>query len=147
MISLNLRCSNNHSFEGLFPSRADFGDQQERGLVTCPLCDSQHIEPALSTPAVRNSQKEAMPAIAVKPTSANTLTPEQIRMHLRALRNHVLETHEDMGPEFANEARRIHYGDAEERGIMGQADTHEIRELLDEGVDILPLPPQIKDDA
>jgi hypothetical protein len=66
---------------------------------------------------------------------------------MRALRHHVLETHEDVGEDFAEEARKIHYGESEDRRIRGQADETQVKSLMDEGIEVLPLPSEIKDDA
>lgn len=148
---LDLTCTHGHTFEGWFGSEDDFRDQQSRGLVTCPLCgDGQVVKrpsaPRLNLAHARPPKGEAAPAPATTPVatpSADAALPEPLA-RLRAAwwraAREVARTAEDVGPRFAEEARRIHHGDAEERGIRGQATPQEARALLEEGIGVMPLP-------
>lgn len=152
---LDLRCCHGHVFEGWFASEDDFRDQQERGLVACPLCDDREVSRLPSAPRLNLSAARASRAAPPPPagTPAPVPAPEPSQqMHanfqsalqalwLKAARQVIANT-EDVGPKFAEEARRIHYGDAEVRGIRGQATPEEARALEEEGVEVsaLPLP-------
>lgn len=124
-----LGCPLGHRFEGFFGSRDDFESQAARGLVRCPQCDSPEVERQLSAPRI-NLGAEA-PAVPPPPTPRELLV--QLHAHLRA-------NTEDLGRDFAAEARRIHRGEAPERGIRGQASSEEFAALADEGIAVLALP-------
>jgi hypothetical protein len=141
---LNLRCANGHGFEGWFGSDDDFMDQNGRGQVECPLCADRVVtrmpsaprlnlsgarEPASNTPAT-----PAAPAAAADEAGASLQAA-----WLQAVR-HVLAHTEDVGTMFAEEARRIHYGETPQRGIRGQASADERAALQDEGIEVMPLP-------
>ena len=128
---LNLRCANGHGFEGWFASEDEFMDQNGRGLVECPLCADQVISRLPSAPRLNLSgaRKPEAPPQAVDLQAAWLQT-------VRAL----MQNTEDVGERFAEEARRIHYGEEPKRGIRGQA-THEERSALqDEGIETLVIP-------
>ncbi|MEJ6002334.1 DUF1178 family protein [Paucibacter soli] len=127
MLVLNLACEHGHSFEAWFGSAADYESQQQRQLVSCPICGSQDISRMPSAPRLNVSHLRAEPA-ALKTAQA-----------LAAVRQLIANT-EDVGERFAEEARRIHYGEAEERGIRGRASAEQTRELVEEGIAVLPLP-------
>lgn len=137
---LNLQCRHGHAFEGWFGSDEDFRSQQERGLLECPLCADTEIQKMPSAPRLNLSgAKEEAPAA---PAETWALSPEAQTlqaMWLRAVR-HVMEHTEDVGERFAEEARRIHYGEAEARNIRGQASREDTEALLEEGIEVLPLP-------
>jgi len=139
---LNLRCEHGHTFEGWFGSAEDFESQCARGLVECPLCGSTVITKGLSAP--RLNLGAGREPEAPKPVAAAPDTPEARWM--RAVREVMART-EDVGERFAEEARRMHYGEAEERGIRGQASAEQAEALLDEGIAVMPLlvPPSLKD--
>ena len=116
---LNLRCANGHGFEGWFASDDDFQTQTARGLVECPLCADTAITKLPSAPRLNLSGTREPPAGA--PRRAGHAAPPTLQARwLQAVR-HVMANTEDVGERFAEEARRIHYGEAEERGIRGQA--------------------------
>ena len=132
---LNLHCSQSHAFEGWFASEDDFQGQLARGLVECPLCGDAGVHkmpaaPRLNLGAAKPQQREE-----VMSTPDAALQAEWLKM-LR----HVMAQTEDVGERFAEEARSIHYGDSEQRGIRGQATAQETRALLEEGIGVLPLP-------
>ena len=130
---IDLRCHNGHGFEGWFASDDDFLDQNGRRLIACPLCEDTVIVRLPSAPRLNLSgAREAGPPAPPPP-------PDPQAQWLAAIR-HVLAHTEDVGPRFATEARRIHYGEVAERGIRGQASADEREALRDEGIDVMPLP-------
>ena len=130
---IDLRCHNGHGFEGWFASDEDFLDQNGRRLIACPLCDDSVIVRLPSAPRL-NLSGAREPVAAAPATQAD---PQAL--WLKTVR-HVLANTEDVGERFADEARRIHYGEAAERGIRGQASTSEREALRDEGIEVMPLP-------
>ena len=142
---LNLRCGHGHLFEGWFASEDDFLGQSERGLIACPMCDDKSVARMPSAPRLNLSgAREVEPARpeARAPASdavVQTGDAEVQAMLLQAVR-HVLSKTEDVGTRFPDEARRIHYGEAEARGIRGQATPQQRAELVEEGIEVLPLP-------
>lgn len=139
---LDLQCAQGHAFEGWFASDDDFVAQQEKALVQCPLCADATITKKLSAPrlnlsSVRGDQSEPLlesQTLALDATQA--LDPMAAWLHMsRKLMEHTT----DVGERFAEEARKIHYGEVPEHAIRGQASAKETRELLDEGIPVLPL--------
>ena len=135
MIVYNLRCRNSHEFEGWFKDSAAFDAQSKGGKVTCPVCDSRKVEKAIMAPAVSGAKKSAVTAAEAK----------QMRQFMTGLRKYVQDNADYVGPKFAEEARKIHYGEAEDRHIYGEATIDEAKELVEEGVDVAPLPPDVGD--
>lgn len=141
---LNLRCANGHGFEGWFASEEDFLDQNGRGLLECPLCADKVVTRMPSAPRLNLSgAREPAPAAtaAVRPAQPADLQAAW----LDAARRLIAET-EDVGERFADEARRIHYGEVPQRGIRGQATAEQREALRDEGIETfaLPLPAALK---
>ena len=160
---LNLQCGLQHNFEGWFASETDYASQQSGGLLTCPLCGDPNIQKKLSAPRLN-----------LKSTRYNTASPEENReaasiaeqveaavgdtvsiqspegasqAHwMRAMRE-VLAKTEDVGERFADQVRAMHHGDIEQRHIRGQATPEVAKELIEEGIDVVPLPtvPALKD--
>ena len=141
MIRFSLVCDNAHDFEGWFGSNADFAAQQERRLVTCPVCGSHAVEKSLMAPAV-NAARDSQDTERSLPTRPLAMDPGRAEMMaaLREMVRSVKASAEDVGERFAEEARRIHYGESEERGIRGKASLDDARALLEEGIGIAPLP-------
>jgi hypothetical protein len=152
---LNLQCALEHSFEGWFASEQDFQSQLLRGLVECPLCADKGIQKMPSAPRLNLGSHQAasqsaeqggpsnLPAAPVQSNGpaaaqAGASLAEQSNF-LKALRQ-VLANTEDVGGRFADEARRMHYGDIEARSIRGQTSVREAVELMEEGIDVMPLP-------
>ena len=133
---LNLQCGHGHGFEGWFGSEEEFQDQLGRGLVECPMCADVQVSKLPSAPRLNLGSSE--PA-APKQDVATTPDMELQAMWMKMVR-HVLANTEDVGEKFAEEARRIHYGEREERGIRGQASREETESLMEEGIAVLPLP-------
>ena len=151
MIKYQLMCEEDHEFEGWFGDSAAFESQQESGLLTCPSCGSAEVRralmaPNLASPKTRKSTPPPEASNVPAPPNAAAL-PEAAarRMHslmseMRALQSKIKDECRDVGDEFAEEARKIHYGEAEAEGIYGQA-TPEEREALDEeGIAIVEMP-------
>lgn len=143
---LDLQCSHQHVFEGWFASEADFTGQLARGLVSCPLCGDQQIDKRLSAPRLnlRASRQEAPTETPATPVPISNhpahaeLAALQARM-LKAMREIVANT-EDVGERFADHARAMHHGEMEHRNIRGHATPDVVSELIDEGVEVMPLP-------
>jgi hypothetical protein len=137
---LNLRCANGHGFEGWFASEEEFMDQNGRGLIECPLCADRIVRRLPSAPRLNLSGQRSEEAVA-EAAPAPTLQLQWIK----AVR-HMLANTDDVGEQFPDEARRIHYGEIAARGIRGQASADERQALLDEGIEImaLPLPAALK---
>lgn len=135
MIRYTLACTLDHEFEGWFGASADFDDQSARGLIGCPVCGSTDVRKAIMAPAV----------VGAKKGDDSAATAEQRAMVMQAMeavRDHV-ETHfDDVGDSFASEARAIHEGRSEQRGIYGQASPKEVKDLVEDGVPVLPMPPK-----
>lgn len=166
---LDLQCRHQHVFEGWFGSEDDFLDQLARGLVQCPLCGDAEVTKRLSAPRLnfgaqqvpghdtkqgdgnnRNSSAAPVPAsnraeeqrkadlVTTNPADS-TISPELARAWFEMAKRIVAHT-DDVGDKFADEARKIHYGETEQRAIRGKASAHETRELLEEGIAVMPLP-------
>ena len=153
----DLQCSVRHSFEGWFGSEADFVDQLARKLVQCPVCGDAQIEKMLSAPRLnlgRNQTPQTesadVPAPAASPSPSNDVALASVQTEstqaLLRLAKAMLEQTQDVGSQFAEEARKIHYGESEARAIRGLATPQQTRELLEEGVQVMPfvLPESLK---
>lgn len=138
---LNLRCAHDHTFEGWFGSEADFQAQLGRGLVECPLCNDRDIAKLPSAPRISMSRSRDLAEPSghdgAAPVSPEALTMQ--KMWMRAVQ-HVLAHTDDVGDRFAEEARRIHYGETAERAIRGRATPDQREALQDEGIEVVALP-------
>lgn len=138
---LNLRCAHDHAFEGWFASEDDYLSQSDRGLIECPLCGDKAVSKLPSAPRlnVSGAREPSSPAAvdASGETAAHAMTLQSIWM--KAVQ-HVMSTTVDVGDKFAEEARRIHYGEAEERAIRGKASAQDAQALQDEGIEVMALP-------
>lgn len=164
---LDLQCAMGHSFEGWFGSQADYDAQRARGLVTCPVCNNSEITKMLSAPRLNlghgaapepvpgqgapaasvGSAAGSTPSRALDASSAAPSLPDvapealqQMQAAMMKVVQHVLANTEDVGSQFAEEARKIHYGEREARHIRGQATREETEALIDEGIDVVALP-------
>ena len=166
---LDLQCRFGHSFEGWFGSQTDYDAQRERGLVTCPVCSDSEITKMLSAPrlnlghgtvpvlppgqgagpeagagtAAKVSEARSEGAALAVPAAQTELAQPSLQQIQAAMVNmvrHVMANTEDVGSQFAEEARKIHYGESEERNIRGQATREETEALIDEGIDVMALP-------
>ncbi|MEJ7930963.1 DUF1178 family protein [Ramlibacter sp. AN1015] len=138
---LNLQCASQHGFEGWFGSEDDFRSQLERGLLECPMCGDTQIVKLPSAPRLNLGAGEPAPASREHPVPAAAApTAQSLQAAYLKMVRHVLAHTEDVGERFAEEARRIHHGEVQERGIRGQATREQTEALLDEGISVLPLP-------
>ncbi|WP_099867945.1 DUF1178 family protein [Pararhizobium haloflavum] len=141
MIRFSIRCDHGHDFDAWFSKGADFDEQASRKLIACPQCGSTAVEKALMAPAVPAAPRaEDKTGLAMSPAHREQL--KKIKEMVAAIRS----SSEDVGERFPEEARRIHYGEADHRGIIGRADPDEARALLEEGISVAPLP-HFPDDA
>ena len=152
MIRYSLHCDRGHSFESWFQSSSAYESQEKRKLVNCPVCGSARVERAIMAPQSvsktgRDSQSNDAPA-PLPPTAVTTpgSTPplmaqeRELPAKLQELRDHIVKNADNGGERFPNEARKMHYGDIEHRPIYGEASPEEARSLIDEGVEVSPLP-------
>ncbi len=135
MIKYALACDHAHMFEGWFGSSTDYDDQAARGLVDCPVCGSNTVKKQIMAPAV----------VGAKSRELSAPDPKMRAMMMDAMgkvRQHVENNFDYVGDTFAKEARAIHDGKSEERGIYGEASPKEVKALVEDGVKIAPLPPK-----
>jgi hypothetical protein len=144
---LDLFCRRDHAFEGWFASEDDFQNQLARGLVQCPMCGDAGVRKGLSAPRLNLGARGAdtpapQPGSGQEPAPTTTTAPVASMQQAAWLQlaRQIMQRTEDVGERFAQEARRMHYGEAEERGIRGQATAQQTMELLEEGIAVLPLP-------
>ncbi|GJE37999.1 DUF1178 family protein [Methylobacterium persicinum] len=144
MIRYNLVCEAAHSFECWFPSSESYDTQIARGLVSCPTCGTTTVFKAMMAPRVARKDRVPPPAtsgpLPERPVTLISEPERTLREAIKALHAHVAATSEHVGARFAEEARKIHYGEAEGRSIHGQASLDEARALFDEGIEVAPLP-------
>ena len=160
MIKYQLICDKSHEFEGWFGDSAAFESQQESGLLTCPVCGSADVRralmaPNLASPKTRktdlaeqqpSAQPEPQPqpqapqqaSAALPPAAARKM--QELMSEMRALQTRIREECRDVGNDFAEEARKIHYGEVEPEGIYGQATAEEREALDEEGIEIMDIP-------
>ncbi len=157
MILFTLRCADGHEFEAWFRDNANFERQSKRDLIACPDCGSHKVDKAMMAPRLgrstkgrdevappRLSETRAAEAEVIAPSALSAPdappTPAEFRRALQVLRRHVETNCENVGKGFAEEARRIHKGEAQERGIYGEATPSEAKTLVDEGIEIAAIP-------
>jgi hypothetical protein len=154
MIRYALRCERDHSFESWFQSSSAYDSQVKRKLVSCPICGSVKIDKAIMAPQIVGKKRPdgaepapaaptAPPAEVLPPAGATPLVMTQereLRAKLKELRDHIVKNADNVGERFPNEARKMHYGEIEHRPIYGEASPDEARALIDEGVEVSPLP-------
>lgn len=134
MIRFSLICDAEHEFEGWFRNSDDFDAQKKRGFVTCPVCHSPKVEKALMAPAVSTARKQDMIALAMGDDQRKALA------QLKILAEKARQNADYVGTKFAEEARKIHFGETEARGIYGEATLEEASALVEDGVEFMPLP-------
>jgi hypothetical protein len=153
MIHYNLRCKKGHAFESWFQSSSAYEVQEKRRLVSCPVCGSTDVERAIMAPRIVSKKgREAAPAdlppspapttevAAPSPTPLLMAQERELRAKLKELRDHIVKNADNVGERFPSEARKMHYGDVEHRPIYGEATPDEAKALIDEGVEVMPLP-------
>lgn len=147
---LNLQCAHQHSFEGWFASEEDYTNQLSRGLLSCPMCGDVQIQKMLSAPRLnlRSNRSDSAEAVAAEPVPrANTTSgvspsapDKQLQAQLLNAMREVLANTEDVGERFADQARAMHHGDMDPRSIRGRTTPAVAMELMEEGIDVIPLP-------
>jgi hypothetical protein len=153
MIHYNLRCDKGHAFESWFQSSSAYETQEKRKLVSCPVCGSAKVERAIMAPRIvsKRGRQEAAPAAVPPPapateTTSPTSTPllmaqeRELRAKIKELRDHIVKNADNVGERFPNEARKMHYGEIDHRPIYGEASPNEAKALIEEGVEVMPLP-------
>jgi len=145
VITYNLACAKGHEFEGWFANSAAYDAQEAQNILACPICGDAHVKKAIMAPAVRNSVTKAKGKSGVAPAEANAADSQKLRQFMAGYRKFVEENADYVGPKFPEEARKIHYGEAEERHIYGESTIGEARELIEEGIAIAPVPPDPSD--
>lgn len=160
MIRYTLRCDNAHEFEGWFRNSGDFERQMAQGLMSCPACGSDAVTKALMAPAVSTSERRESKAPAVSDAGGASDAPAavpaaagatsamiasdsrhaELLEKIRELRQQIVSNADYVGQSFADEARKMHYGEADHRSIYGETSPDDARSLLEEGISILPLP-------
>ncbi|HEY2248463.1 MAG TPA: DUF1178 family protein [Bradyrhizobium sp.] len=155
MIRYSLRCEREHMFESWFQDSSAYDSQVKRKLVSCPICESVKVEKAIMAPRIvsKKGRERAEPvaapapaAAAETPTPAPGATPllmaqeRELRAKIKELRDHIVKNADNVGEKFPNEARKMHYGDIEHRPIYGEASPEEAKSLIEEGVEVSPLP-------
>ena len=153
MIRYALRCERDHPFESWFQDSSAFDAQVKRKLVSCPVCSSVKVEKAIMAPQIVSKKGRETPAPEPAPSApaaeapaATESTPlmmaqeRELRVKLKELRDHIVKNADNVGERFPNEARKMHYGEIEHRPIYGEASPDEARALIDEGVEVSPLP-------
>ena len=136
MIRFALRCASGHEFEAWFRNGEGYEAQQQAGEITCPECGDTHVEKALMAPSIGRSREVGSP-----------ISPAQMRQMLVQLRQQVEQNCDYVGPQFAEEARKIHYGEVDPRAIYGEASDTESQELADEGIKFGRIPWVASSDA
>ncbi len=134
MIRFSLVCDKDHDFEAWFRSNDDFDTQAKRGFVECPACGSKKVGKALMAPAVSTGRKKDQIALAMGEAQKQALA------QLKTMAEKIRENADYVGDKFAEEARKIHFGETEARGIYGEATAEEARALAEDGVEFMPIP-------
>ena len=134
MIRFSLCCENDHEFDGWFRSNDDYDTQKKRGFVSCPVCHSAKVEKALMAPAVSTGSKRETMALAMGEEQRKALA------QLKEMAERVRRNADYVGDKFAEEARKIHFGETEARGIYGEATPEEARGLAEDGIEFMPIP-------
>lgn len=165
MIRYSLQCERGHAFESWFQDSASYDKQAKRGLVSCPLCDSIKVEKSIMAPQIprkgrtaaqrageekvmratarrKKATAETAPAPAVAPTAEPLLMAQETDLlsKLKELRDHIKANADNVGEQFPEQARKMHYGEIEHRPIYGDASPTEAKALIEEGVEVMPLP-------
>jgi hypothetical protein len=158
MIRYNLVCARGHEFESWFDGSAAYDKQARRGLVECPVCGSNKVEKTLMTPRLAGTRKsgagapvDAEPVTADAPVPAAPAEPtapvavispreQELRAKLKELREHIVKNAENVGQQFPEEARKMHYGEKKHRSIYGTASPDDAKAMHEEGIEFAPLP-------
>jgi hypothetical protein len=138
LIAYSLNCAKGHEFEGWFSSSSAYDEQEKTGKLVCPVCNSRKVAKAIMAPALSTKVGKEKSA----PTAGEL---RRMRQYMTGLRKYVEENAENVGEKFPEEARKIHYGEKDERPIYGHASLEEAADLVEEGIDVAPMPPDLGD--
>tara|TARA_B100001248_G_C27388786_1_gene461157 strand:- start:375 stop:800 length:426 start_codon:yes stop_codon:yes gene_type:complete len=141
MILFDLCCEHDHIFEAWFASSSQYEDQKKKKLINCPICNSNKIKKALMAPKLKGSKKNS------KTIPHDVLNDSSVINKFKKLKKFVEENTVDVGKDFTEEARKIHYGETERKSIRGETTKEQAEELLDEGIPIARLPWTSREDA
>jgi len=141
VITYNLACSKGHEFEGWFKDSATYDAQEAQGALLCPVCGNAQVKKAIMAPSVKTSVTKAKGKAEVMPPQAPAPDAQKLRQFMAGYRKFIEANADYVGPRFPEEARKIHYGETEERHIYGESTVAEARELIEEGIEIAPVPP------
>jgi len=134
LIQYSLICESRHSFDAWFKSSEAYDEQAGSGILVCPVCNSRRVEKAVMAPAVARTDHERVPVSANHPDRAKMIAA------LRAMREKLTAEADYVGPRFAEEARKMHWGEADPHAIYGEATREEAEALIEDGIEFLPLP-------
>lgn len=150
MIRYALSCERGHGFESWFPSSESYDRQTKKRLLTCPVCQSAKVDKAIMAPSISRRNPTPVETLSVPESAPENPAPvpvamlseaeRELRQKIKELRDHLTRNSQDVGAEFPEQARKIHYGETEHRSIHGQASPEEAKALLEEGVELQPLP-------
>jgi hypothetical protein len=147
MIKYALVCAKGHGFESWFADSGAYDKQAKRGLVTCPHCGSAKVEKAIMAPRLSGARKRAAapetgtsPAPEKAPVAVMSPMEQEFRAKLKELKDHIVKNADNVGEQFPEEARKMHYGESEHRSIYGVASLDDARSLAEEGIDVHPVP-------
>jgi len=142
MIHFDLICEKDHKFDSWFAGNEAFDKQKKAGLVTCPYCNSDKVEKCLMSPSIPAKANKCVSGEASRQllSTDNDPVAKALTENIRKMRQHVSENAEYVGKDFAEKAREIHYKEQPARGIYGEASLEEAKSLLEEGVEVMPLP-------
>jgi hypothetical protein len=148
MIRYTLACEHGHSFESWFADSAAYDKQARRGLVSCAICGSAKVDKAIMAPGITGAKKgraapremPAAPTAEKTPVAMISPQEQEFRQKLREVREHLTKNADNVGAKFPEQARKMHYGEAEHRSIYGEASPKEAKDLAEEGIEFHPLP-------
>lgn len=148
MIKYQLQCDRQHSFEGWFRNSTDYDEQADEGLLECPICGSEAVSKAIMAPAITRTRSNSVTPSDGKPIVPSPERLNAVRKEIMAAaeraRAYVEKNFDYVGDSFPEEARKMHYGESEERGIYGEASRDEVQDLAEEGIEVSPLLPARK---
>jgi hypothetical protein len=138
LIAYNLNCAKGHEFEAWFSSSSAYDEQETGNKLVCPICNSRKVTKAIMAPALSSK-------VGKQKSTPSPDEMRKMRQFVTGLRKYVEENAENVGTKFPEEARKIHYGETEERPIYGHATLDEAADLVEEGIDVAALPPDLNE--
>lgn len=140
MIRFSLKCQKSHEFEAWFQNSVAFEEQSVNQKVVCPRCGSTKVTKALMAPGIATSRSKQRQTESANSRQMAKLLDSKYREAVKNIRQHIMKHSEYVGDRFASEARKIHYGEETERGIHGEATREDVEDLVEEGIDVIPIP-------